>query len=144
MSGDNNPSFAGADPFTTFWTDMMGRMASAGMTPPSPGREMADGMRKAFFEVMAEQADQFMRSEPFLAAMKQSMDNSLAWRQQMNEFLTKGLSAAQMPSRSDVEHTGALLRGMEERILRKLDELSERVERLEQAQGRKAPASPKT
>jgi hypothetical protein len=137
MAGDNDHSFPGADPFTSFWTDMMGKMAAAGAPAPSPAKEWSDQMRKACFDAMAEQADQFMRSEAFLGAMKQSMDNSLAWREQMNQFLTKGWSTAQMSTRADADDMVRLVRGMESRLSAKLEELSSRIEQLESEHGRK-------
>jgi hypothetical protein len=72
-----------------------------------------------------------MRSEAFLAAMKQSTDHALAWQQSMNQVLQKGLSAGQMPSRADADHVVSLIRGMEDRLLEKLDRISERVDRIE-------------
>lgn len=124
-----------ADPFVAFWSDMMSRMASAGMTPQNPPPEFVNAARRAFFDAMAHYADQFMRSEAFLSAMKQSMDNALAWQQMMNQYLQRGLQTMQMPTRADADHVVLLVRGMEERLLEKLDELGKRVERIEAAQG---------
>ena len=67
--------------------------------------------------------------------MKQAMDNSLAWQKTINDMMQKGLAAAQMPSRADADHIVTLVRGMEERILNKLDDITARVEQLENAGG---------
>ena len=75
-----------------------------------------------------------MRSEQFLTAMKQSMDNALAAKQQVNEFLTKTLHDFQMPSSSDMDNIVLVMRAMEERIVGKLEDLAKRIERLEQPQ----------
>ncbi len=131
---DSHNNGVGVDPFTGFWTDMMGKMASAGVAAPPTSPDMMAGMRKAFFGAMTEYADDFMRSEQFLTAMKKSMDSSLALRQQINQFLTSGLQSAQMPTRSDTDHIVLLVRGLEDRIVGKLDALSERVEQLETQQ----------
>lgn len=139
-------SGVGADPFTGFWTDMMGRMAGAGVAAPPTSPDMMAGMRKAFFGAMTEYADEFMRSEQFLTAMKKSMDSSLALKQQINQFLTSGLQSAQMPSRSDTDHIVLLIRGLEDRVIKKLDALSERIEQLETQQNGtagKAKSQPK-
>jgi hypothetical protein len=121
-----------SDPFTAFWSEMTQRM----FTPeraPSPSEEAMNHMRKFFFEMMAQQADQYMRSDEFCQFLKQATDNSLAWQKQLNDSLQQGLAAAQMPSRADSDHLVTLIRGMEERLLKKLDTLNERVSELETA-----------
>lgn len=133
--GDGNHSVPGGDPFTAFWSDWMTRMSGLGMAPPASAPDMMEQMRKTFFGAMARHAEEFMRSDQFLGAMKQSMDNALAFKQQLNQFLTKNLQSAQMPSRSDTDHVVLLVRGMEERLAGKLDDLSARVAELEAASG---------
>ena len=134
---DGNHTSMGMDPFTRFWTEFMTRAGGGSMMPPlamtPEGMEQA---RKTFFEVLAKHAEEFMRSEQFLTAMKHSLDNALAFKQQMNQFLTRGLQTAQMPSRADSDHMVLLIRGVEDRILDKLDELGERVEALESTKGK--------
>ena len=136
------------DPFTTMWADMMGRMA--GMQPPAAAPpDMLEPMRRAFFDAMTKSADEYMRSEQFLTMMKQGMDNALAFRQQLNQFLKQNLQAAQMPTRADTDHMVLLVRGMEERVLEKLDELNRRIEGLESHQngnsrGRTEESKPKS
>lgn len=130
MSSNSNPFF-GNDPFTRFWTDFMGKLASTGFTPPQPAPDVLKDIRRTFFDVLAEQADQFMRSEAFLNMMKQGVESGLAVQQTMSQFMQKGLQAAQMPSRADADHFVVLLRGMEDRIVERLDDLARRVDRLE-------------
>jgi hypothetical protein len=107
---------------------------------PSATGDFAAQMRRAFFDAMSQQADQYMRSDAFMASMKQSMDNALAWQQMVNQFLQKGVSAAQMPTRADSEHIVRLVRGMEERLIGKLESMEARVRRLEKAAGVETPA----
>lgn len=133
MSGD--PSYPGIDPFMRFWTDLMNRITAAGLTPPKPPPDLMQQLRRTFFDALAEQADQFLRSEAFLNAMKQAMETSLTWQQAINQFLHKGLAAVQIPSRADAEHMVTLLRGMEERVLDRIEDLSRRVAALESARG---------
>ncbi len=128
---DETHSSAGVEQFTKFWTDMMGRMAVPGVAPPGQSPEVMEQMRKTFFAALADHADQFMRSEQFLTAMKQSLDNSMALKQQVNQFLTRSLQAAQMPSRLDTDNIVLLLRGVEERVMGKLDELADRIKQIE-------------
>ncbi len=139
MSGSGGPM--GADPFSAMWSEWMRNWtqaagaASASTAPP----DMSAQMRKAFFESMSQQADQYMRSEAFLAAMKQAMDNALGWQQMLNQYLQKGVSAVQMPTRADADHIVRLVRGMEDRLIGKLDAVTQRVERLEKAAGVSGP-----
>ena len=136
MASDTNKGAPPQDPFTTFWTDFWQRMTPPGMAQaaPQPSPDMMAQMRKMFFESMADQADRFMRSEQFLAAMKQSMDNALAWQQMLNQFLQKGVSSVQMPTRADADHVVLLVRGMEERVMDKLEEMTRRIEKLERGE----------
>jgi polyhydroxyalkanoate synthesis regulator phasin len=68
--------------------------------------------------------------------MKQATDHAVAWQKNLNDMMRRALSAAQVPSRSDSEHLVALVRGMEERLMAKLEDLGSRVERLERRAGR--------
>src|SRR5262245_18445741 len=91
------------DPVTAFWRDVWARMGQApgmpGATPPGmpnfpgmpagmgmPGVMTPDAMRRmqsAFFDAMAQYAEQYMRSPQFLESMKKSMDQALEFRRQM-------------------------------------------------------------
>ncbi|MEP0845550.1 MAG: hypothetical protein HRF50_01870 [Phycisphaerae bacterium] len=138
MSTAGGFGFPGGDPFTAFWSEMWSKLGAGGAAAPQPQPEVFERMRKAFFDAMAQQAEQFLRSETFLKAMKQAMDNALGVQQMMNESLRKGLSAAQAPTRADADHVSQLVRDAEERILDRLDALDRRVERLER------PAAPRS
>lgn len=131
----NQSGGAGPDLFGTFWSEWVKNMTPSGMAAPPPSREATEHMRRVFFDMMASQADQVMRSEGFLSTMKQAMDSSLAWQKTINDMLQQGLAAGQMPSRADADHIVTLVRGMEERVLNKLDDITARVEQLENAGG---------
>ena len=131
MDNGDTTTIPGADPMTRFWTDMVGRMAATSMSAPPASQEMFEQMRSAFLDVLSRHTDEFLRSEQFLATMKQSMDSALAFRQQLNEMLTKSLETLQMPTSSDVVEVIQLVRNMEQRISTRLDELDERFARLE-------------
>lgn len=131
MSNDAPFGFPVENPFMNMWTDFFGKMAAAGITPAQPPAEMAERLRRSFFDSMAKYCDEFMRSEAFLAAMKQSFDSALNWQGMMNQYLQKGLAGAQMPSRADTEQVVAMLRGLEDRLFTRLDALAARVEKLE-------------
>lgn len=128
MAGENF-GMPGPEAFTAFWSDFLAKVAPPGAS--MPGGDYAEKMRKAFFESWSRCLDDYMRSDAFLQMMKQSTDHALAWQQQMNEYLQRGLSAAQMPSKEDANHIVMLVRGMEERVMAKLDDLNRRITNLE-------------
>ena len=129
MAGDFNTG--GGDPFSAFWTDFWSKAgvapsaAAAGGTP-SFGPELMERWRKAFFEALSRSSEEYLRSDAFLRMMKQSMDQSLTWQQAINQQVQQGLAAAQMVSRADVDHLVSLLRGLEERLMHRLDALENR------------------
>lgn len=129
-----------ADPFTSFWSDFMAKLGQNAAPPPTPSQEAMNQMRRAFFDAMAQHADQFMRSEAFATAIRQSMDHALGWQQMVNQTLQKTLSAAQMPSRADADHLTMLVRGVEDRLMARLDDVSKRIKQLENGKADGKPA----
>ena len=138
--------FGGANPtdqFTKFWSDMMANAGKLGMEPPPHAPDEArKHMRRAVCDSWAAQGDEYMPSEPCRDTMKKSLDNARAFKQQMKEFFTKHLHDAQMPARSDTDSILLVLRSLEERVLAKLEDLAERVERLETASASKGSKKP--
>lgn len=133
-NGMNGNSWNNGDPFSRFWTDMVSKMAPPGMMPPGSAGTMDETsrqMRQAFFDAWAKYCEEFMCSEPFMDAMRKSMEGALAFKQQVNEFLTKSLHESQMPSREDTDSIMQVLRSVEERVLDRLERLSNRVEQME-------------
>lgn len=130
-----NPFGAVADPFTKFWTDCVSKISGAGLSPTTPkiSDDAIQQMRRAFFDAWAHHCDEFMRSPAFLDGMKKAMDGALAFREQLNEFMTKALHEAQAPARSDTDSIMLVLRSLEERVLDRLDRLEERVASLDEA-----------
>lgn len=121
------------DPFSRFWMDMVSKMASQGMSPatPSPAEDSIKQMRQAYFDSWAKYCDEYLGSDQFLEVMRKSLDNALAFKQQVNEFLGKALHEGQMPSREDTDSIMLVLRSVEERVLDRLERLNQRIERLE-------------
>ncbi len=133
-SGDHGTVPPG-DPFTSFFSDFMSKMgmpgvASAAPVPPT-GPDFSKQMRQSFFDSMSSYCDEFMRSEQFLTAMRQSMDGALAFRQQLDKFLTATVHRGQQPAREDTDHILLVLRNMEKRVINRLDGLEDRLGRLE-------------
>ncbi len=139
MSASGGFGIPGSDAFTAFWNDFWNKFGSAG-SPPPPQSEVFEKSRKAFFDAMAQSCEEFMRSEAFLRGMKQSMDHAMGWQQMMNEYLRKGVAAAQMPTREDADHVAILVRGLEERLIDRIEALEQRLSGVESAPKSK-PAS---
>jgi len=121
------------DAFTSFWSDFMSKLGMpAGMAAAvPPTADLNEQMKTAFFEALSRYCDEFMRSEQFLTAMRQSMDGALAFRQQLDRFLTSTIRAGQQPAREDTDHLLLVLRSMEERVMDRLEDLDRRLGRLE-------------
>jgi hypothetical protein len=134
MSSGQNGATAGVDAFTRMWTDFATRMMSAGMSfsPDSPPPEIARNMRSAMFQAMSRYAEEFLQSPQFLEAMKQSMDMGVQFRQMVNDFLGRVQFEMQGVTRSDVDALVTRLKHMETRILDRLGDLADRLERLEE------------
>ncbi len=122
-----------ADQFSKFWSDAMTRMSGSGTPNPfqSANQDAVKQMRQAFFDSWAKSCEEFMASETFLKAMKKSMDDGLVFKQQMNEFMTKALHGANMPSRQDTDSILQALRSMESRVLESVEDVSRRVTAVE-------------
>jgi polyhydroxyalkanoate synthase len=90
-------------------------MATAGVAgeafaaPPDAAR----AARARVFETMTRGTDDFLRSAQFLQLTKQSLDASVAFRKQLNEFLTKAHHEAGGVARQDVNDLLSYLRRIE-------------------------------
>ena len=132
--------FDQAQKFTSIWAEMAAKLASAGMTfdPAATATEaaeksppdMAKQVRDATFQTMSQYAQQFMRSEQFLEMMKKSMDASIAWQRQMNEFLTKAHHASESVARADVNDLHRSVRHLEQRTLDQMEQLAEKLDQI--------------
>lgn len=125
------------DPFSKAWTDLMGRM-SAAMGQPSAQQQQAawpdenvKQMQKTFFDAMAKQADEYLRSPQFLGMMKQMMDQSIAFKQQLDRFITEAYRGAQAPAQADLQDLAGTLRGIEDRLMSRIDEMERRLDAVE-------------
>jgi hypothetical protein len=144
MASDQHDTFFGADALTRMWTDFAAKMTEVGLsfspqaTPPDALRQL----RTTMLRTWAEYCDQFMRSNEFLTMMKQSLDGAMQARRQLNDFLGETQHALQGASRQDLDKVMASLERLQHRmtdesdgILARLDELSERLARLERPAG---------
>ena len=122
------------------WSEFAAKMTEAGLafspqvTPPDAFRQL----RTTMLRTWADYCDQFMRSNEFLALMKQSLDGAVQARRQLNDFLGRAQHELQGASRQDLDKVMASLDRLERRladesdgIAARLDELSERLTRVE-------------
>ena len=139
MSYENPSSNGGGDPWSKMWADWVGQCAPTGFAPPPNRDEASRQMRQAFMDAWARHCDEFLKSEAFLDGMKKAMDGALAFRQQLNEFLTRVLHENQLPARSDTDSILLVLRSMEERVLERIENLTKRMRALEDRAGAEEP-----
>lgn len=147
------------DPITGFWRDVWARTAAqggAGMpsfpgamgaTPMGQGMpfdpaafmspEAMKRMQAAFFEAMAQSAEQSMRSPQFLEAMKRSMDQAMRMRRQMDDFLQSNMASAfdAATGGANAEVLGAI-RLLSKQMDERFADLSSRVSALEGGESR--------
>lgn len=162
------PPSGGVDPITGFWRDVWARSAAgAGMPgmPPIPGMPgfpgmgqagtdasfgaafTPDAMRRmqgAFYEAMAQYAEQYMRSPQFLEAMKRSMDQAMQLRQQMDGFLKSNMATAfeSATGGSNAEILGAI-RQSSSQLQSQIAKIDERLSDVEAVvTGKPKPAKP--
>lgn len=148
---DGKTGFEGAEQFTRLWTDFASKMAAAGMsyTPDQAPPEASRAMRDAMLGAMGEACDQYMRSPEFLGVMRTSMQEAIALRKQLNDFLGQMQHEMQGASRQDMDQLMQALSHIEkrvvnglERLTERVDDLSDRLDRIEQ--GGTAPAPKRT
>jgi len=147
-SHDGDAFSPGADPFTKMWGDFASRMAAAGaaFAPEVARSDPSRQVRTAMFKAMSEACDEFMRAPQFQDMMKQSLNASIEFRKQLNEFLGRMHHEFQGTSRQDVDQLMEVIGHVErritdsvERLSTRVDHLNARLERLEQSRpGRKA------
>ena len=141
-----------AQRLTEMWGELATKMTAAGIsataavsdpetTPPEAGRTA----RSAVFDALSQQADQYMRSPQFLQWMKESMDRSIHFQEQLNTFFTKLHHDVQSVARQDVDELLRSIRHLEQRVndaadrvLRCVDGLEKRLAALEEP--RKKPS----
>lgn len=154
--GSNDRTQTATDPLTQFWADLLSRMgmaqpgtggASAPAQPAAPTAVPPDvirQMQRAFFDALAKYFDEYMRSEQFLQLLKESMDRSLQFKQQVDQFLAQLHRGVQSPAKADVDDLAGLLKSIEERLLARLERLEEQVAAVEDARraGGRRGASP--
>ena len=123
---------AGADPFTKLWGDFASKMGAAGMAfaPENPFSNASRQVRAAMFKAMSEACDEFMRAPQFQDMMKQSLNASIQFRKQLNDYLGRMHHEFQGTSRQDVDQLMEVIGHVERRITDSVERLSSRVDQL--------------
>jgi len=132
-----NGPFEQAQQLSNVWIDLVTRMATAGVAgeafaaPPDAAR----AARARVFETMTRGTDDFLRSAQFLQLTKQSLDASIAFRKQLNEFLTKAHHEAGGVARQDVNDLLSYLRRIEKQTATHLEEIASRMDEINRRLG---------
>jgi len=115
------------------WLEFATKMSAAGsaVAPESPPSDAAKQMRGIFLQALGQATEQYMRSPQYLASVKQSMDSSVAFRQQLNDFMAQLRHATGGLARPDIDCLLMAVRRCETRTLDKLDELANQLNNLE-------------
>lgn len=139
----NIPGMAGfPNPMAGMAAGMPGAMPGAipGVDPAAAAAffspDVLRRMQGAFFDAMAQHAEQYMRSPQFLEAMKRSMDQALQFKRQMDDFLKSNMSNAfeTVTGGANTEILGAIRQTsaqLQAHLDARMDRLEARVARLE-------------
>ena len=118
----------GAD-FLKMWSQLMTNMGSAGFSF-SPGDTPPDAfkqLRASLLESMGKSFETYMRSPEFLDGMKQQMDGAVAFRKQMNQWMTDARHETQQPAREDIEQIDRRLRDVERDLEKRMDAVEDKL-----------------
>lgn len=119
-----------AQALTKLWTDSIMELTGAAFSfsPGSPPPEMARQMRESFLSALGHSIDNYMRSEPFLQSMRQSIDMAMDFRKQFAQQMQTLHHSMGTPAVEDIQSVMLALRHFEERLVRRLDHLAARMD----------------
>jgi hypothetical protein len=118
---------------TKLWMETASRMTGAafaftpGATPPEATRQVRD----AFLSSWGHSLEAYMRSEPFLRSMRQSLDVAMDMRKQFSQLMTQVHHATGTAAEEDIRSVMLGLRHAEVRLSRRMDRMMDRLERME-------------
>jgi hypothetical protein len=126
--------YDGMQAMSQAWMQMVGRMSSAATACSAncDPQEASQHVRNAALTLLTQFTDQFLRSPPFLQIMKQSLDSSVAMRQQLNDVLTQLHHSTQGVARADVDSLMRCVRESERRTLDRLEVVAGQLEQIAQ------------
>ncbi len=130
--------------FQKIWLETISKtLQAASMAAPGshPDPELLKQMRAGIFKVLADSWEEYMRSPQFLEAMRQWIEQSVQFRKVTNELLARAHNELQSPSRDDINTVILAFRHTEQRLLDRVDALSEQVRRLSERLAELEPRS---
>jgi hypothetical protein len=148
MSDDKQSPFEQAAAFQKIWVESISKLAQTAFsaTPESVPPEILKQMRTGVFEALAKSWEEFMRSPQFLEAVKQMMDNAIAFKKLTSELLTKAHHEMQGTARTDIDSILLSVRHLETQVADRMDKLGAQVDevrrRLEQLEKGRRLARP--
>jgi methyl-accepting chemotaxis protein len=146
MSENTQSPFEQAAAFQKIWMESISKVAQAAFsaTPESVPPEILKQMRTGIFEALAKSWEEFMRSPQFLEAVKQMIDNAIAFKKLTSELLTKAHHEMQGTARTDIDTILLSLRHLETQVTDRMDKLAVQMDevrrRFEQLEKRGRPA----
>ena len=134
MSDSTENPFEKAAAFQKIWMETFTQMAQSGLSfsPDSTPPELLRQMRSGIFSALSKSWEEYMRSPQFMDSMKGMMDKAIAFRKMGNDMLTKAHHSMQGTARSDIDDLMQAIHIMETRILNRVEEVSTRLDELEQ------------
>lgn len=132
MSDNFDKTAEQAAAFQKIWVESMSKIMQTAFTfgPNSPPPDLLRQIRSGIFEALAQSWDEFMRSPQFLESMKQWMDSAINFRKMTNDFMAKVRNEMQAPSRDDIDTVMLNVRHMENRLLDRMEELTNKITEL--------------
>jgi hypothetical protein len=120
--------------FQKIWMESFAKTMQAAFasTPNPPPPEVLRQIRSGIFQALAQSWEEYMRSPQFLEGMKQWMEQAVAFRKMTNDFMASVRTELQSPSRGDIADLMLTMRHMEKRVLDRVEELSGRLNELNQ------------
>lgn len=148
MNDDSNDPKQTAEQWAAFqkiWTDTFAKMMQLGFSysPEAAPPEFLRQIRSGIFQALSQSWDQFLRSPQFMEATKQWMEQAVAFRKMTNDLFAKARHETQGTARRDVDGVLLALQKLEARVLDRIDDLAEEVERLKGARPNRTKAERK-
>jgi hypothetical protein len=115
--------------FQKIWTESVTKLmqAASAFTPGSASPELLGEIRSGILNALAKSWNEFLRSAEFQEAMKQWMEQAIAFRKMNHDLMAKVRKEMQAPSRDDIDAIMLSMRHMETRILDRLEELENQL-----------------
>ncbi|HOA73332.1 MAG TPA: hypothetical protein PL151_14080 [Phycisphaerae bacterium] len=138
MFGTNNDTFMNemleqTQTLTKLWMDTASRMTGAmfAFTPGATPFEANRQVRDAFLSSWGHSLEAYMRSEPFLRSMRQSLDLAMEMRKQFSQLMTQVHHSTGTAAQEDIRSIMLALRHAEVRLSQRMEQLMDRLEQLE-------------